>query len=129
MSEMDMTADEAMVRRLQSERSQPFSPGWALASLLALLGVALASEYLFPSSDDRSAASAPADRSAGRAAEAGGHGRRATTPSEIPVRGWKDILLRVYSNISKHRILALAAGMTYYSILAIFPAIAALVAI
>ena len=56
-------------------------------------------------------------------------GRRATTPSEIPARGWKDILLRVYANISKHRILALAAGMTYYSILAIFPAIAALVAV
>src|SRR3954454_15820350 len=55
-------------------------------------------------------------------------GRQATTPSEIPLRGWKDILLRVYTNISNHRILALAAGMTYYSILAIFPAIAALVA-
>ncbi len=53
----------------------------------------------------------------------------AASPSEIPARGWKDILLRAYANISKHRILALAAGMTYYSILAIFPAIAALVAI
>ena len=36
---------------------------------------------------------------------------------------------RVYGNVSDHRILALAAGMTYYSILAIFPALAALVAI
>jgi membrane protein len=56
-------------------------------------------------------------------------GRLASSPSEIPARGWKDILLRVYSNISKHRVLALAAGMTYYSLLAIFPAIAALVAV
>jgi hypothetical protein len=56
-------------------------------------------------------------------------GRQATTPSEIPARGWKDILLRVFANISRHRVLALAAGMTYYSILAIFPAIAALVAV
>lgn len=56
-------------------------------------------------------------------------GRLANWPSEIPRRGWKDILLRVYSNISEHRVLALAAGMTYYSLLAIFPAIAALVAI
>lgn len=56
-------------------------------------------------------------------------GRQAATPSEIPARGWKDILFRVYENISKHRVLALAAGMTYYSILAIFPAIAALVAL
>jgi membrane protein len=58
-----------------------------------------------------------------------GRGRLASSPSEIPARGWKDILLRVYSNISEHRVLALAAGMTYYSLLAIFPAIAALVAI
>lgn len=56
-------------------------------------------------------------------------GRQATSPSEIPAKGWKDILLRVFSNISKHRVLTLAAGMTYYSILAIFPAMAALVAI
>jgi membrane protein len=56
-------------------------------------------------------------------------GRGAESPGEIPAKGWKDILLRVYSNISDHRILALAAGMTYYSILAIFPALAALVAI
>ena len=56
-------------------------------------------------------------------------GRLASSPSEIPARGWKDVLLRLYSNISKHRVLALAAGMTYYSLLAIFPAIAALVAV
>jgi membrane protein len=56
-------------------------------------------------------------------------GRFATTPSEIPARGWKDILLRVYGNISKHRIVAIAAGITFYSILAIFPAIAALVSL
>ncbi|WP_309144816.1 YhjD/YihY/BrkB family envelope integrity protein [Bradyrhizobium sp. CCGB12] len=36
-----------------------------------------------------------------------------------------DILLRVYSNISEYRVLARAAGMTYYSLLAIFPALAA----
>jgi len=59
----------------------------------------------------------------------GDRGRGATGPSEIPPRGWRDILLRVYQNVSRHRILSLAAGMTYYSILAIFPAIAALVAV
>lgn len=56
-------------------------------------------------------------------------GRQANTPSEIPARGWIAILKRVYLNFSEHRILALAAGMTYYSLLAIFPAFAALVAI
>ena len=42
------------------------------------------------------------------------------SPSEIPAKGWKGVLLRVYADIGDHRILALAAGMTYYSILAIF---------
>jgi membrane protein len=56
-------------------------------------------------------------------------GRLAAGPSEIPARGWKDILLRTYRNISDHRVVALAAGVTFYTLLAIFPAIAALVAI
>jgi membrane protein len=63
------------------------------------------------------------------AAESEDRGRQAKSPAEIPAKGWKDILLRVYGNIGDHRILALAAGMTYYSILAIFPALAALVSI
>lgn len=58
-----------------------------------------------------------------------GRGRLANAPSEIPARGWKDILLRVYRNVSDHRIALLAAGITYYSLLAIFPALAALVAV
>jgi membrane protein len=56
-------------------------------------------------------------------------GRFAESPSEIPARGWKDILWRVYDGISEDRILANAAGVTYYALLALFPAIAALVSI
>jgi len=63
------------------------------------------------------------------AAETDDRGRHARSPSEIFAKGWKDILLRVYANIGEHRILSLAAGVTYYSILAICPALAALVAI
>ena len=44
-------------------------------------------------------------------------------------RGWKDILLRVYNGISADRILANAAGVTYYALLALFPGIAAVVSI
>ena len=36
---------------------------------------------------------------------------------------------QVYNNISEHRIVALAAGMTFYTLLAMFPALAAIVAI
>jgi membrane protein len=56
-------------------------------------------------------------------------GRSAETPSQIPAMGWKDILLRVYHGISDNRILLVAAGVTFYSLLAIFPGIAALISI
>jgi membrane protein len=59
----------------------------------------------------------------------GGRGRSAIAPSEIPARGWKDILRRIYEGISEDRILANAAAVTFYSLLALFPAIAALVSI
>jgi membrane protein len=58
-----------------------------------------------------------------------GRGRSARTPAEIPKRGWKDILLRIWKNIGKDRVVVVAAGVTFYSILALFPAIAALVAL
>jgi membrane protein len=58
-----------------------------------------------------------------------GRGRSAKTPSDIPPRGWKDILWRVYHNIPEHRVITIAAGVTFYVLLAIFPGIAALVAI
>src|SRR5947209_11074453 len=88
-------------------------------------------EVLFPRNGEYPVTSPPmrSHRRGNEAAYEGDRGRSATSSSEIAVRGWKPALLRVYANISKHRILALAAGMTYYSLLAIFPAIAALVAV
>jgi membrane protein len=56
-------------------------------------------------------------------------GRAAETPSQIPATGWKDIFWRIYQNVSEHQILAIAAGVTFYALLAIFPGIAALVAL
>lgn len=58
-----------------------------------------------------------------------GRGRSAQTPAEIPKRGWKDILLGIWKNLGKDRVVVVAAGVTFYSILALFPAIAALVAL
>jgi hypothetical protein len=54
-----------------------------------------------------------------------GRGRRAHVPQRIPWRGWKDILVRTYREILDDRLLALAAGVTFYSLIALFPAIAA----
>jgi membrane protein len=58
-----------------------------------------------------------------------GRGRSAQSPAEIPQRGWKDVLLRIWKNIGNDRVIVVAAGVTFYSILAVFPAIAALVAL
>ncbi|MBA1159328.1 YihY/virulence factor BrkB family protein [Microvirga sp. Marseille-Q2068] len=63
------------------------------------------------------------------AADEKGRGREANTPTQIPSLGWKDILWRTYEEFSQDRIMSVAAGVTYYALLAIFPAIAALVSI
>jgi membrane protein len=54
---------------------------------------------------------------------------RRTDAADVPRRTWKDVLFRVYDNIGQHRVVAMAAGVTFYSILALFPAIAALVSL
>jgi membrane protein len=58
-----------------------------------------------------------------------GRGRAAAQPSEIPAKGWKDIAWRVYENIQNDRVLLIAAGVTFYALLALFPATAALVSL
>ena len=61
-------------------------------------------------------------------AHSGPRGRSVKTASNPATRG-KELLRRLYTNISDHHIFTLAAGMTFYTLLAIFPALAALVAI
>jgi membrane protein len=56
-------------------------------------------------------------------------GRSAASPAEMPARGWKDIALRIYNGITDDRVLAIAAGVTFYLLLALFPAIAGLIAL
>src|SRR3981081_2235674 len=54
-----------------------------------------------------------------------GRGRGARAPLQIPWRGWKDVFVRTYREILDDRLLALAAGIAFYSLVALFPAIAA----
>jgi membrane protein len=58
-----------------------------------------------------------------------GRGREANTPTEIPALGWKDIAWRLYEEFGEDRVMSVAAGVTYYALLALFPGIAALVSI
>ncbi len=56
-------------------------------------------------------------------------GRSASSPHQIPMRGWKDILVRTWGEISDNSIFLVAGGVTYAVLLALFPAMAALVSI
>ena len=116
----------------------PRSDRWTAAALLALLGVALATDYFLPESES-DPGSGPRELSEAVAVHSPApHGRRGCGRSRPWMPGDGRFrnsstsvdggLRRIYGSVSRHRIMALAAGMTYYSILAIFPAIAALVA-
>jgi len=56
-------------------------------------------------------------------------GRDADSPIRIPARGWWDISKRVVRQFSDHRIMTEAAGVTFYALLALFPALAALISL
>ena len=56
-------------------------------------------------------------------------GRTADAPTQIPWRGWKDVLWRTWQQISADRLLLIAAGVVFYAMLAVVPAITALVSL
>lgn len=57
------------------------------------------------------------------------HGRGARTPWRIPGAGWRDILWRVKDQVSADHVTIVSAGVAFFGLLALFPAIASLVAI
>jgi membrane protein len=73
-------------------------------------------------------ARAPADEplavQEARAAQRG-RGRNAQSPFAFPWKGWKDILLRTWTGIADDHLLALAGGIAFYALLALFPALTA----
>ncbi|WP_279482845.1 YihY/virulence factor BrkB family protein [Aureimonas sp. SK2] len=58
-----------------------------------------------------------------------GRGRAAEHPGQIPAKGWKDVLWRTVQEFSADRLMLVAAGMTFYVLLALFPAVTATVSI
>jgi membrane protein len=57
------------------------------------------------------------------------HGRTADAPTEVPARGWRDIILRTWKEFSDDQAPLIAAGVTFYALLALFPGIGAFAAI
>lgn len=58
-----------------------------------------------------------------------GAGREATAPHDIPRQGWWMILKRTLAQANEDRLLTEAASVTFYTLLAVFPAIAALISL
>lgn len=58
-----------------------------------------------------------------------GRGRHAQEPREIPASGWRDILTRVKNEIGSDHVTLVAAGLSMCALLAVFPGLAAVIAI
>jgi membrane protein len=58
-----------------------------------------------------------------------GRGRAAGSPVRIPLQGWVDIAWRVFKNFNADRFMFVAGGVTFFTLLAVFPAIGAFVAL
>lgn len=58
-----------------------------------------------------------------------GRGRDAARPTEVPARGWKDVAVRVKSQMKVDDVPLLAAGVAFFALLALVPALVALVSV
>ena len=56
-------------------------------------------------------------------------GRRAENPSDIPLKGWWDVLWRTYSGVLDDNLMLVAGGVTFYLLLALVPALTAFVSL
>jgi membrane protein len=62
-------------------------------------------------------------------AEEPGRGREAETPNEIPAKGLRDVFWRVVKEVIQDRVTLVAAGVAFYVLLSLFPALGALVSL
>jgi membrane protein len=56
-------------------------------------------------------------------------GRGATSPTQVPARGWKDVAVRVKQQFKDDDVPLLAAGVAFFALLALVPSLVALVSI
>ena len=58
-----------------------------------------------------------------------GHGLDATSPTEVPPKGWKDVALRVKDDLRNDHTSLSAAGVAFFGFLAFIPALAAVISV
>ena len=128
--------------RADAQNPTPPRPLWPLLCSAVLVGMMIASEVRRAYRTSGTTADRPATGAFGTGrstdepvaaqherAQETGRGRHAQAPWQIPWRGWKDILWRTYEQIGEDRLLAVAAGVVFYGLLAVFPAVTALVSL
>lgn len=100
-------------------------------AFLATLGIAglIMGAYRKEPQEDAAASGSDGRQPSPGAAPDDGRGSNATAPSHIPARGWWDILKRVAKQVSADRVMTEAAGVTFFALLSVFPALAALVSL
>ncbi|MCJ2101932.1 YihY/virulence factor BrkB family protein [Methylobacterium sp. E-046] len=83
--------------------------------------------------DWRSVSTRPPDaetiRAAQERARKPGRGRSAEHPAQIPAKGWRDILTRVFWAVPQDRVLSTAGGVAFFALLSTFPGIATIVSL
>jgi YihY family inner membrane protein len=132
----NLFASRESAREMLNDEAAPRTPVVSQAEYWAYLGVAAFLAILLAVPRSRLAAdqNASSGLSDGlrvqklRAAEQG-RGRHADAPWQISWPGWKDILWRTYQKTGENRLFALAAGVVFYGLLALFPTLAAFVSL
>ena len=112
-----------------TDQKEASGQGSSIIVPAAILALAVIVAYGWPDNSDQpdnDKSGRQSKDTSGNGAEPG-RGRSASSPTEIPARGWKDVLWRTYEQIGEDRLLAVAAGVVFYGLLALFPAITALV--
>ncbi|NRP21545.1 hypothetical protein LPJGGPFB_04804 [Ensifer adhaerens] len=108
-----------------SEKRGSIDPASALAivAISMIVGDLLCSKHLRSTSSEISAFTPT------RAQGDEKRGRTASVPEKLPARGLRDVFWRVVNEIKEDRIAFVAAAVTFYLVLALFPALAALVSL
>ena len=106
-------------------------PFWrvAVAALAGLVAFNVAGQPQRPARGRMRRPQPGAASQRGGGSPSSGEGRDASRPRDIPAQGWWQILKRTLSQAGDDRLLTEAAGVTFYTLLALFPGIAALVSI
>ncbi|MFB2532955.1 YihY/virulence factor BrkB family protein [Paracoccus sp. p4-l81] len=134
---LDWITDEAQARMIGAISGQPVDRP-PVGTQLAMLARVAGDRLTHPGKDRAKAGlkgKADTDKSddapdtAEGARSGPGRGIDADSPTEIPARGWFDVLKRTAREIGKDRVITFAGGITFFALLALFPAITALVSI